>query len=457
MKIFPILRLSVVAAWLLCIQVASAQVRISEIMYHPSSENPAEEFVELRNLSATNVNLVGWQFTKGIAFTFTNSLTLPAGGFIVVMANSNAFAAKYPAVTNRIGNWSGTLNNFDERIKLEDNLGNTVDEVFYADEGDYAIRERGALDNGHRGWSWRADHDGAGKSLERINPSLTGLCGQNWTASVPTNGTPGAINSTAATNIAPLIQDVAHYPLVPRSTNPVTIIAQLSDEQTNALTATLYWRHANVTTPGVFTAAPMFDDGAHGDGLVGDRLFGVVLAANTNGAVIEFYISATDNLALNRTWPAPARETNSAPIQVCNALYQVDDSTTDTTRPSYRIIMTKPEYDELYAIPNEGAPNQESNAEFNGTWVTLDGVGSELRYLCSFRGRGATRNVQPPNYRVGIPSDRRWHGVTAANLNSQYTHCQLMGGTLAAAAGLVTENHHRVQLRVAVRPDRSDH
>ena len=84
MKIFLILRLSVIAAWLVCIQVASAQVRISEIMYHPSSENPAEEFVELRNLSATNVNLVGWQFTKGIAFTFTNSLTLPAGGFIVM-------------------------------------------------------------------------------------------------------------------------------------------------------------------------------------------------------------------------------------------------------------------------------------------------------------------------------------------------------------------------------------
>ncbi|MFO1512112.1 MAG: lamin tail domain-containing protein [Verrucomicrobiota bacterium] len=428
---------------------AQAQVRITEIMYHPSSENPAEEFVEVQNVAGTNVNLAGWRFTKGISFSFTNAIVLPAGGRVVVVANTNAFAIKYPSVTNYLGNWAGTLNNSDETIRIEDALGNTVDEVAYADEGDYAVRVRGVQDYNHRGWDWQADHDGGGKSLERINPMLTGKCGQNWAASVPTNGTPGAINSTSSANIAPLIRDVAHYPLVPRSTDPVTITAQLTDEQTIGLSATLFWRNASTTTPGAFAATPMFDDGAHGDSLAGDGLFGVVLPATTNGTVIEFYIAATDAQALSRTWPAPAIETNGNPYQVCNALYQVDDSETDSTQPNYRLIMTKAEYDELYSIPNEGDPVNRSHAAFNGTFVTYDGTSTELRYLCSFRNRGeGSRSAQPPNYRVNIPSDRRWKGVVALNLNSQYTHCQVVGAAVAAKAGLVTEQHRHVHLRV---------
>lgn len=429
--------------------ISQAQVRITEIMYHPSSENPAEEYLELQNLAPTNVNLGGWRFSKGVSFTFSNTVVLPAGGRLVIVADQTAFAGKYPGVTNYVGNWTGTLNNSDETIQIEDALGNTVDEVFYADEGDYAVRGRAAQDYNHRGWDWQATHDGGGKSLERLNPALTGECGQNWAASLPTNGTPGAANSTQAANIAPLIRDVAHYPLVPHATDPVTITARLTDEQTTGLAATLFWRNASSANPPAFSAATMFDDGAHGDGLAGDRLFGVMLAPNPDGSVIEFYVAATDAQNLTRTWPAPAIETNGNPYQVCNALYQVDDSVTDPSRPSYRLVMTKADYDELYSIPNEGDPENRSHSAFNGTLVTFDGVGSEVRYNGSFRNRGeGSRDAQPPNYRVNLPSDRRWKGVTAFNLNSQYTQNQVAGATLAAQAGLPTEHHRRVQLRV---------
>ena len=75
---------------------ATAQVRINEIMYHAVTENPAEEFIELHNRSATNVNLTGWSFTKGVAFTLPAGQILPAGGFLVVAANTNTFAVRYP-------------------------------------------------------------------------------------------------------------------------------------------------------------------------------------------------------------------------------------------------------------------------------------------------------------------------------------------------------------------------
>ena len=49
-------------------------------------------------------------------------------------------------------------------------------------------------------------HDGGGRSLELINSVMTNNAGQNWAASLVDGGTPGAANSVAATDIAPLIR-----------------------------------------------------------------------------------------------------------------------------------------------------------------------------------------------------------------------------------------------------------
>src|SRR5437762_11357492 len=82
-------------------------VVINEIMYHPlqpafGAEPLGQEFVELYNRSATNVNLNGWHFNKGITFTFTN-VSLAPGAYIVVAANLAEFAAAHPGVANVVG------------------------------------------------------------------------------------------------------------------------------------------------------------------------------------------------------------------------------------------------------------------------------------------------------------------------------------------------------------------
>ena len=86
---------------------ARAEVVINEIMYHPSSENPAEEYVELYNSGAAPVALTGWRFTNGVTFTFPN-VSIPAGGYLVVAANQAAFTAKYPAVANYVAGGRGS-------------------------------------------------------------------------------------------------------------------------------------------------------------------------------------------------------------------------------------------------------------------------------------------------------------------------------------------------------------
>src|SRR4030095_9095189 len=187
---------AVIAFFNLISPALHADVVISEIMFHPSSEDSAEEYLELYNSGAVPANISGWRITSGVEFTFPPATSIPAGGSLVVAANAAAFFAKYPAVTNFVAGWVGRLSNSSNKITLEDAIGTTIDEVDYTDDGDWGERRRqDPPDFGHRGWVWFSDADGFGKSLELINVAYDNSTGQNWAASTVDQGTPGAANS----------------------------------------------------------------------------------------------------------------------------------------------------------------------------------------------------------------------------------------------------------------------
>src|SRR5215211_1668902 len=87
-------------AWAGFLPSLGADVVINEIMYHPSSEQTAEEYIELYNPGTNIVSLAGWRLSKGVALIFSNNVVLAPGGYLVVAANRAAFQAKYPNVTN---------------------------------------------------------------------------------------------------------------------------------------------------------------------------------------------------------------------------------------------------------------------------------------------------------------------------------------------------------------------
>jgi hypothetical protein len=166
-----------------------ADIVINEIMYHPASELETEEYIELRNTGAVAVNVSGWQFTSGVQYTVPAATpSIPAGGFLVVAANAAAFTAKYPTVTNFVAGWTGTLSNSANSIVLKDQLGAKIDEVKYADDGDWGVRERDDSDAGYRGWRWRSAADGSGNPSSSSMRHLTTAKARNWGAST----TPGA-------------------------------------------------------------------------------------------------------------------------------------------------------------------------------------------------------------------------------------------------------------------------
>ena len=424
-----------------------ADVVINEIMYHPSSERTTEEFIELHNTGPAPVNLEGWKLTSGVSFTFPN-VSLPAGGYLVVAADRTAFAAKYPTVTNLVAGWSGQLSNAANTVVLADSRGVQVDMVDYADDGDWAARERDDSDSGYRGWRWRSQADGHGRSLELINAAFDNSHGQNWGASSRPEGTPGAVNSIATADIAPVVTRVRHFPLVPTSSEVVTVTATVIDDRAAAVTVTVHYRKEGSAT---WTTAPMFDDGTHNDGIAGDRNYGAQLPAESDDAIVEFYVSASDGTRV-RTWPAPALNNASpgdpfVPEQSQNCLYQVENDAYAGAMPLYRLVMKAADRATLTGI-NLGAGSN-SRARFNATFITVDGTGTELRYLTGVRNRGHfSATQQPQSFSVAIPNDWDWKGRTALNLNSQYTYLQLFGSAFMRRAGLTAPESRPIQMRV---------
>jgi hypothetical protein len=406
-------------------------VVISEIMYRPASASPALEFVELLNPGPSAADLSGWQFTRGIRFAFSN-LVLEPGASIAVAADPAAFSTMYPAVTHVLGPWIGTLSNSGETLELVDATGNTIDQVAYSPEGDWAQRRRGPIDAGSRGWEWFAEHDGLGKSLELIQPGLSNHSGQNWAASRVAGGTPGATNSVAQTNAAPLIDFVTHLPVNPTPTSIVRVLATISDEVPGTVEARLYYRIHQQIPPPPFVTVSLADDGLHGDGLAGDGLWAGDIPPQPAGAVVEYYVAATDDAGSLRHWPAPALDETLAPVQSDNALYLVDTTLDARPRPRFRLVMTETE-----RVGLESA-DRRSNAAFNAAVIIEDGVNTTLRQRVSLRIRGAsTRFAAVPNLRLHFPSDQPWQGVEDVNLNTyEWAPSQIVGGVLALNAGV---------------------
>ncbi|MFH1739312.1 MAG: lamin tail domain-containing protein, partial [bacterium] len=181
-------------------------VVISEIMYHPyhsqegtlESEPTELEFIELYNRGNFTVDMGGWSLADGVEFTIPNMILEP-DQYLVIASDVESFLTTYPGVDPSfvVGGWQGRLSNSGEAIDLVDENGLRMDQVEYADEGEWAVRELGPVDYYHRGWQWSNAHDGGGKSLELINPALSNNYGQNWAASMTDGGTPGKVNSVA--------------------------------------------------------------------------------------------------------------------------------------------------------------------------------------------------------------------------------------------------------------------
>jgi len=183
-------------------------VVISEIMYHPdwpvggAYTNDSYEYVELYNPGPVVVKLyrddkaLPWRFTEGIDYTFPaapNAVTIPVGGYVVVVKDPNAFTWRYPAVPSSkiFGPYSGNLSNSGEQLELS--LPGDVDE--FGRRHYIQVERVGYSDGSHPEGDcprsvdlWPSAADGGGMSLRRLSAAFYGNDPNNWQSSTPTPG-----------------------------------------------------------------------------------------------------------------------------------------------------------------------------------------------------------------------------------------------------------------------------
>ena len=120
---------------------------------------------------------------------------------------------------------------------------------------------------------------------------------------IPKNlGTPGARNSRAVNNAGPAIAKVIHSPVLPAANEAAVVTARISDMD-GLTSATLYYR---IDPDQNYLSVPMVDNGTLGDLIAGDGIYSGRIPGQTNGAMVAFYVQATDIKGATTTLPRDA-------------------------------------------------------------------------------------------------------------------------------------------------------
>jgi hypothetical protein len=171
---------------------------INEIMFHPPTDEGADEWIEIHNTGGATHDLSGWAFTEGIDFVFPTGSQITAGGFLVIAKDRVKILANHPALDPSVvlGDFQGTLSDGGERVVLSRFDGSMMvaeDRVTYTDSDRYhrfadgrgaTLERRDASDFSHGASNW-VDSDESAKS--------------EWTT-VEFTGTLAHGNSAAAAN-----------------------------------------------------------------------------------------------------------------------------------------------------------------------------------------------------------------------------------------------------------------
>ena len=163
---------------------------VTELAFHPADPTAAElaavstldaddfEFIELRNISGSAIDLTGATFTDGITFTIPPVPLLAAGAYFVVARNPAAFGLRHGAGVPVVGPFGGNLANGGETVVLTAADGSELVRLTYRD-------------------SWSAAADGRGHTLVLRDPDAVPSdysAAAAWALSGASLGSPGAAN-----------------------------------------------------------------------------------------------------------------------------------------------------------------------------------------------------------------------------------------------------------------------
>jgi hypothetical protein len=132
---------------LLCFAVFTARadtsVVFNEIMYHPATNEPAMEWLELYNQMAVDVDMSGWRLDGDIHYKFGSNIVVHGGAFVVVAISPTNLAA-VTGLTNILGPFTNRLSNSGGKLLLRNNNDRVVNEVDYDVSGQWPVAPDGS-------------------------------------------------------------------------------------------------------------------------------------------------------------------------------------------------------------------------------------------------------------------------------------------------------------------------
>lgn len=248
-------------------------------------------------------------------------------------------------------------------------------------------------------------------------------------------GTPGAPNSTLTANLGPTFEALSHSPIIPQANQAVTVSANVSDPQ-GVTNVTVRWSvnggawQSAPMSPGVAAASP------------GSVNYSATVAGQAAGAMVQFFVQATDSLGASATFPAQG--TNS------RALYQVDEGQPLMTQlHRLRLLLTPADANFLHASTNVMSNHRigltvvyDENEVFYDVGVHLQGsergrndtsrVGFTVRFNEDQLFRGTQKNfaVDRSGGYSGVGGDHDeillWHAVNHAGGGLMGIECDLV-------------------------------
>jgi hypothetical protein len=126
-------------------QPANVTVNFGSVDFNPVSGNQDEEYIELSNLNAFEVDISGWSLQGGVEHIFPAGTVIPRYGILYVTPNAVVFRnrTQSPRGSQQLlvqGNYKGHLSSWGETINLLDSNGRLVNDVTY--EGDPSDQQR---------------------------------------------------------------------------------------------------------------------------------------------------------------------------------------------------------------------------------------------------------------------------------------------------------------------------
>lgn len=154
-------------------------VIVSEINYNSSVSANAGDWIELRNLSNSGINISGWKMkdqNEYNVYTFPPSTIINPMGRLVVFQDNALFSARHPSVLNKVGPFSYGFSANGDGIRLYDASNKIRYSTYY---------------NDNIQWPQGADGNGYTLELDTLFTSADDVCAPAaWFDGCP-EGSPG--------------------------------------------------------------------------------------------------------------------------------------------------------------------------------------------------------------------------------------------------------------------------